>query len=105
MTPENNYTKFKLYTSIRGHKKSIVAVETQGLKSNVVSISKENAMIGFDISHEQNFKVDETVVNANLTALHYDQVADRLLLGTGIGEFYIYSFKVLGSDPGRQVRA
>jgi hypothetical protein len=58
LTPDSDYSKFKLYTTIKGHKKQIITVQTQGMKSNVISISKENVMIAFDISNEQNYKVD-----------------------------------------------
>jgi len=94
LSPESNNTKLKLYTTIRGFKKPIIAVTTQGLNRNVLAISKENVMGAFDISHEENYKVDETALNYNLTALHFDTTSNRLFLGTNRGEFYIYSFLV-----------
>lgn len=101
LTPDRDFARFKLYTTIKGHKKPLVAVQTQGVKSNVISISKENIMAAFDISSETNYKIDgkpgvnkETALNSNLTCLFYDAPADRLLVGTSSSEFYLYAFSV-----------
>lgn len=97
LTPESN--KFKLFTTIKSHKKRIVGVQSQGIKSTLVSISRDNVMMAHDISQEESFKSDgsrfvtaEIVLNNQLTCLEYDPVTDILLLGTSKGEFYVYSF-------------
>lgn len=58
LTPDRDFARFKLYTTIKGHKRPVVEVQTQGVKSNVISISKENIMAAFDISSETNYKID-----------------------------------------------
>ena len=52
LSPEQGGTKFKLYTTIKGHKRPVIDLQTQGIKGSIVSISKENVMVAFDISNE-----------------------------------------------------
>lgn len=94
LTPENSYTQFKLFTTIKDHKKSVIGLQTQGLQSNLISVSKEQVLLGFDISQEKNYRIAERILTAPITCLFYDQPTDVLLIGTDKGEFYSYTFKV-----------
>ena len=93
LTPENNYTRFKLFTSIRQQKSPIRCLETQGLHSSIIVVSRDNAITAFDISSESNFKVDEVLSPHKLTAISYDSPSDNLFLGTDAGEFLVYTFQ------------
>ena len=56
LTPESN--KFKLFTTSKSHKKRVVGVQSQGIKSTLVSISRDNIMMAHDISQEESYKSD-----------------------------------------------
>jgi WD40 repeat protein len=82
LTPENNYTKFKIFTEYHEHKKEVLAVLPTSTKGYLLSISKENCIICMDITKEKNYKQDEHLFPQGVTSLYYDRATDRIFIGT-----------------------
>ncbi|EGR32163.1 PX domain protein [Ichthyophthirius multifiliis] len=89
---EKGYQGYEDYCIIKRHTEEITGIHIDFSNAQVYSISKDKSLVITNISNsDQQFRVDEKMLENQLTALCLDSINERIFLGDSVGNIFVYS--------------